>query len=615
MIRTRYKSPGFTLTEILIALALISFLLVGISRIFAMTSSTISKGQGVSQALRAHRAIQQALSNDFLGYSATGNIDSSDNNSGMAPLVLPSSQYRGAPFLTISNFRIATYRNQADYNGAINPPVLTASNLTPAASTAIRTVRDSDGVTQRTLPLYEYGLRNFRTDTIGFFGLGDFKTQTGSVTTATYQDDGVNSDAAYIQYAQLRVFDGNPASLGFSRGHGHPGSFLTPTNTPEQNKNNRFAEQFMLGRVQNLLIEPEDYYNSASVGAATTPTEMYKYKTIVAGGDVTKPVFFARRNWDAPTDVSPLMTASNNRPTLTPLNIASLIYCYKPSANINQIVDMKDVVGGGTGQTAVFGARSDVFGAGLEELRKRCEFMVDTDTTSVPAAGSEWHSTLNSSWVDRFIVNPYSAMSSTAGNLQFDARSMGQRQHLLAECNTQFIVEFAGDFVTQNSATGAPAGGAATPDGIVDFVIVNNVRQVRWYGMPRDVDNDGTIPGPGNAARLTSPDVIPLCDFAGTRNGSGSQPTSSAFETHIPPITSGSNADYLKVFTEPAGDPDDTSYVCVWGPNEFKTGTVVGTETYYSVPQMIRFVIEIADPKGRLAEPVTQEYVFPVKVK
>lgn len=619
------SSAGFTLTEVLIALALISFMLVGISRIFTMTSNTISTGQGVSQAFRGHRSIQQTLSNDLLGYSATGNIDQSDNASGMAPMVLAPGQTRGAPFFTISNFRISTYRNQKDYDSAAIQAPLTATNLTATASRSIRTILNSDG-TQRVLPLYDYGMRNFRTDTFGFFSLGEFRTQTGSATASTYIDDGVTSDAAYIHYGQLRVFNGNAVNLGFSPAHGHPGTFWTPASGPrasEENKNNRFAEQFMLGRTQNLLIEPLDYY-----GTAAGQAHEYQYKTIVANNDVTKPVFFARRNWDNPTDYDknssgqPIIpTGTADRPTLAPIQTNSLIYCY--SGGQNRVVDNSDIVGGSNGQTAVFGARADVFGAGLSELRQRAEFMVDTEVAIPPTFTStqdfRWHTYIPSSWTDRFIVNPFAAMSTNGGHLQFDARRMGQRQHLLAECVTQLIVEYAGDFVTQ-STNGTVAGGTPTPDGILDFVVVNDVRQTRWYGMPRDVNGDGSIPGPGNAARYTSPDVIPLCDVANTRRtptGADPRPSTIDFEKSAPPINSGSTSDYLTITAEPAANsnPDDTSYVCVWGPKEFETGVAIGTETLYPVPQLVRIIVEISDPKARLNEPVTQEYVFPVKIK
>lgn len=605
--RRKQLSPGFTLTEILIALALISFLLVGISRIFAMTSTTISKGQGVSQALRAHRAIQQTLSNDFLGYSATGSIDLSDSNSGMVPLVIPTGTSDGAPFLAISNFRVAAYASEGEWRTALNPPAATVAAYNFAAtSNAIRTYDDAG--TTRIIPLNQYGFRNWRSDTIGFFTKGDFRSHSGSAdstgATAVYSSD-VRSQYAFTWYGHLEVFNSNGALLAHpANGYGPPGMWNIQSGTgTEANRNNRFANQFRLGRGQFLLVEPEDSEGSNLGGA----DRQYKYFTIIEPS-TRRPVPFIRRNWDGVED-------TRDGTTLTPLNLDSVTFQYRTSTHRNDQLystgspNYNDSFAASGYDTPAALGRTDIMGAGMPELRQRARHLI--------AIGSAWRNSLPNTWNLRLLCNPFLPQQVTRDDngqdspILFNSRVMGQRQNLLADSCSQFIVEYAGDFVTQNNATGAP--GPMTPDGVVDFVIESGgLRQIRWYGMPRDVNGDGAIPGLGNSARLNSPDVIPLRDFAGT-----------AFPFEL--VTPSAQSDYLNASVaantnEPGGsngNPNASSYRCVWSPTEFETpaATLTDGRELYHVPQMIRVIVEISDPKGRLDEPVTQEYVFPVKVK
>src|SRR5947209_17221594 len=74
----------------------------------------------------------------------------------------------------------------------------------------------------------------------------------------------------------------------------------------------------------------------------------------------------------------------------------------------------------------------------------------------------------------------------------------GQAPIFLRGCS-QFIVEYAGDFLSQDPTTGIVT--AAQPDGEIDYILDNVVangtpqfvRRVRWYGFPRDVTGDGKV--------------------------------------------------------------------------------------------------------------------------
>lgn len=612
-----FRKHAFTLTEVMIALALIAFLMVGISKIFGMMSSTISAGQGVSRLLRTHKAIQQATSNDFLGYSSRGNIAKPDDHSGMAPLIVEPGQ-DGAAYLSISNFRIAAYASEKDWKSGINPPAAIVSPLNNAAhSLAVRTVEDANTGT-RIIPLFETGYRNFRCDTIGFTARGDFRSQTGGIDTtgrtASYQVD-VRSPYAFIWYGHMKTFIGEPTLIGDVDGFGAPGIWMiqdgTNTSLYRENKNARFANQWLLGRAQMLLVEPQD--TEGGEPTATPPSGGWKtYQYFSVNDELGNPVPFIQRNWAAPDD-----TTSN---TLTPINFGSVTFQHRPLGGTNKgkndqvygtgpnpgpaVPAFNDTFNSTTYTTPMSLGRTDIFGVGAKELRQRAEYL----DGNVPT----WRTNLPINWNNRTLCNPFLPAQDKDEDgeqkILFNARVMGQRQQLLAEGVSQFIVEFAGDFVTQ-SANGTP--GAAVPDGVMDFSVDPNdstIHATRWYGLPRDVDGNGVIAGAGNTNGMRqSPDVIPVRDFAGV---------ALPFENVFTPT----RANYLDAsvaanVTEPngaTGTPNDPAYRCVWGPREFANATLVGGVNRYQVPQMIRMVVEVTDRKG---ESITQEYVYPVKVQ
>jgi hypothetical protein len=244
---------------------------------------------------------------------------------------------------------------------------------------------------------------------------------------------------------------------------------------------------------------------------------------------------------------------------------------------------------------------------------------------------------------------------------------------MLQGCS-QFIVEFAGDWLTQNrdpdgnntpdeqadlESANYGAVTAIAPDNVIDFVpatrgvwaagtayvagdvvidatipnplfyvalrpstnIVPNSsaadwavtaapRVTRWYGMPRDVRGgpggtpDGSILARpqlpnvrGPAAPNMNTDVVPLADVIWSANFAV---PADLFEREVP-WTSTLPAieppdDYIK---GPRSMAPIDRYLAAWGPDT----------AAYQTPQMLRFVISVEDPRGRLAEPQTFEYV------
>jgi hypothetical protein len=150
----------------------------------------------------------------------------------------------------------------------------------------------------------------------------------------------------------------------------------------------------------------------------------------------------------------------------------------------------------------------------------------------------------------------------------------------------QFMVEFAGDFCSQVPGTGAYS--AAGADGIIDFVIENGARRMRWYGLPRDVG--GGPNGEPNGVITPLIDVVPLMTLAGSAT-----PVLS-FEKPTRVGTSVGPGAQIGV-----GPDNKSAYTCAWRNAELAAG--LG-------PQFIRIVIQVNDPAGRLPDGQTYEFVY-----
>jgi prepilin-type N-terminal cleavage/methylation domain-containing protein len=186
---------------------------------------------------------------------------------------------------------------------------------------------------------------------------------------------------------------------------------------------------------------------------------------------------------------------------------------------------------------------------------------------------------------------------------------------------TQFIVEYAGDFVTQDEngdvtnaeSTGVAevlvknaSGAAVTPkrytDGVVDYVVDKNgsgankdwVRRVRWYGFPRDVDGDG---------KILMNDVVPLADVLTSYKAKfdpGATEVRAPWEADLPynpNRSAGSSFDYATVTAGQltASPSTPLKYTCAW---------------HNDAPPMIRVLVKIDDATGRLQDGQWYEYVF-----
>jgi hypothetical protein len=170
---------------------------------------------------------------------------------------------------------------------------------------------------------------------------------------------------------------------------------------------------------------------------------------------------------------------------------------------------------------------------------------------------------------------------------------------------TQFIVEYAGDYLEQEPTTGNVTNSPLRKDGVVgksdgeiDFImdhsnvdrskpdLPNNtepVKRIRWYGMPRGIHNDTFI---------KIDDVVPLADVL---DAAGMQNSAAPWEKVLPSPSLKQIKDYGR-FTASSGlSPQSFKYVCAWRNDS---------------PPMIRILLKLDDPSGRLQEGQWYEYIL-----
>jgi hypothetical protein len=244
------------------------------------------------------------------------------------------------------------------------------------------------------------------------------------------------------------------------------------------------------------------------------------------------------------------------------------------------------------------------------------------------AAASDWWDLLspiafsngNFTYFTRYQCDPF-MIDPALGNKALTSASMARIAPMMVRGCSQFIVEYAGDYLAQTPATGAVTGACVTAagayntaagatDGEIDYipsVIATGPRQIRWYGLPRDIDGDGRIPT-GNLAR-NSPDVLPLRDVLAAY---GIAAPGAPFEHFVPPAgvtvnpTLTARADYASTT---AGMQSNEYYTVGWASG---TGSGATASDLKYRPKLIRITMVIDDPAGRLGEGKTFEYVFKV---
>lgn len=182
-------------------------------------------------------------------------------------------------------------------------------------------------------------------------------------------------------------------------------------------------------------------------------------------------------------------------------------------------------------------------------------------------------------WGNPFIKKPTS--TDALKRLQQLSGAVSQASPVFVRGCTQFIVEFAGDYVKQDPTTGKPT--AAGQDGQIDFCVdpTTGARHIRWYGFQRDTNDDGKIDA--------NIDVVPLHDYL-------------VANSITPAAAIGFERTYPTNYNLPALNTNSPAYVCAWGPDTDSAGI--------PRPKMIRITMAVDDPTGHLNTEQYYEYVY-----
>lgn len=562
---------AFTLIELMISMALVVILLLGINQVFKMSSDVVGAGLETGRINRESRVLN-ILRDDIRNVPKD------------APLFIIHS----APATTTGNFLNSGDRS-SDNEG--NPLTVDWNN------NGIEGEVPSSGISER-LSLAIYGDRNHRTDTIAFPSRGVHSRHTAD-------GDGPNDRSfvsptksfdAWVWIGHVKLPDGKDKTG--QTVYSSPGVSQSST-SPAGASTNLLAANWVVGRVNTLLKD-----ESSLTINNTTPLEQYLVRNFN-----TNPI----RN-------------------LSPLDSRS--FSYDRNWRIDQ-------------------SRYDLAGTTLEQFRQNiqsAQLRVIGSSAGVPGGGvgdptDPTQRILvdqrpDRGWWAHMVYSPNKAGIDTVNQqdtFRYQCnpdipRSMNSKDLAVASPYfvgnvSQFIVEYAGDFITQNNtpithpitgqlihaAKGADYGDVldVVPDGETDFYVdwsnpANPVRRIRWYGLPRDINNDGVIwgyaPGRWNNQLV---DVVPLRDVRLTALTTAGNYMSNAaknnlkrapqalFEKEVPgdPASVGKsnvNVDYAQLtFTSPQAIKDNFRYTCVWTNG---------------APPMVRVLMKVEDPTGRLRE-------------
>ena len=522
---------AFTLIEVVCSIALVVIIIYGVNRVFALTGQAVGIGQAVSEINRNARNAQSIMFNDF----ASAEVD-------------------GAPFLLIRSMSIAAFRNAADQRADAD---YAASSLSlDQIDAAIRTIDrnadgDETGPTDQT-PLTALTSRTHRADMLAFFVRSGARRQTGDV--GTFISD-VSGNEQYVVYTHLRqptnAAVGNETSEGQDPGYSYLNTNGTESvRTPANNPNNFYANQWVLGRKAMIMREPVE----TSPGSGT-----WYIRDSTTGQPLT---YYMRTRG----------TSASNKNSRAP-------FSYNSVASL----DGKGTSGAPTQQNSLYDL------AGMSIGRYRTQHMKDilADTS------------LTNTWQDALIFRPTGFAAPTKPLTPYGA---ARTVPCFLEHCTQFAVEYAGDFIAQDAngnATGYAGQDGKTADeqtdGVIDFCVdpVTKTRSIRWYGFPRDTNDDGLIPTKLSGGIGAVLDTLPARDVVRTINSSFD---GFLFERNMKnKFGDTTPADY----TNAGALTRDKEYVCTWG---VQTASLPR-------PRMLRITFALDDALSRVRKDQTFEFV------
>jgi len=532
-----------------------------------------------------------AISSDMQNLRAAQNMLENDFKG-----MMPSSQ---SPGLIINSSRIWAY---LDGPQNVSTSAGTAQITYPGDATSYNGVFGAgDMPSAPSYPAAQCNDRSHRTDILAMFANGTFSRQTGQLadTTVTYgptYKGHLQSNQAFISYGHaMRPNLSQFYSLQL------PGESTYPGFNGDQS----MARKWVLARNAMLLVSPSgnivDSYGNIQEYAVNSANPFYSWGTN-SGSNYSSSHANVYRVCDvAGTTASAMKTLI----AATPGWAEGLYWTHAAGPQVPRTY---------VGLSYPFVYNSQPFTYGLNNAW----FFWPSGTT----AGS-----------------PIITMNSFVEQLN-------QSSNMLVPGCTQFIVEFAGDYVAQDGTTGITKGNY--PDGNIDYRVDDSsgLKSIRWYGLPRDVDGSGQVyfnqttgrqrgilpvkdfllpyqpPSPPTAPNPTvPPDQLTKVFTAGQqpwyffeKGSSLSNPSGNCPALAGQTPTSATPSNYGVAETA-GGLNEDAHYTCGWSAAEVaisytNPGTGL-TQTVNLLPKLIRVTMRIDDLNGR-APGQTIEFIFPV---
>lgn len=423
--------------------------------------------------------------------------------------------------------------------------------------------------------------------------------------------------------------DGNPLTLDIN-GNGVdgestvPGEIVAPLTINSRNHRqdvftfcarNRFYRQTgNNGTFVDNMSSPEAWI---WYGHLALPDNSGNYKTAGNGSAAANPNNFYASQWTLGRTAALMVTPTANKIYDAASPPVSQTYFAVSTAGTYDLTPLSPETSSSDNAFTIPTARYDLVGTSIADFKQRLADYINplkTPKASYYGGNNWWEALMTRTPIQ---ANPLvqKPMSSTG--------SAGLVPLFLPACS-QFIVEYAGDFMSQDqfgnpqfttsviSGKKVPAG----PDGQVDFIYdpTTGQKTIQWYGLPRSPAGNAII-------APESGDVVPLGDFfhhiaariVGT-DGKTVTPNSDnqeKFDTVADLNTVGFASFERYTTNRSLADSFDTSvatafsYYAAWGPDS-------GTGTNIPRPKMYRITITIDRPEmaGRTQDGQTFEYII-----
>jgi prepilin-type N-terminal cleavage/methylation domain-containing protein len=669
--RLRLKRAGFTLIELMLSVAMVLVLIVGVNYVFQTTTDAIGAGQASSTAARDSQSAQTLLFDDFKNVS------------------------KNPPCFIIASQFVTQFLNSADAQTGDDPRKIVLDTAGTFSWIGYPGDAGSAGAASFLSPAI-LNYRSHRCDMVRFFARGSYHRRSandGSYTSPTTSND------AFITLGHLMLPTKDENSY-----IGPVADFPNVTNQlletivggsnvlipqvgvagPTQ-RVGAYACDWVLGRSVMLLKDQTINTNAAGTFFLESAYPHYPY-TINATNFTFPPappsgtvIFPYQANM---TPLGSYVPDALGKATyyLTTSNSSRYDLAMTTPEQVRRSIADEVLQWGAAG----FAGSHLWWNPLIYDLAANQAVVAEPYQASTSPPASYFANLINAATPPQYRFGTYAPagaftrppstggpnaapnLARMAGNPQvttpLTSAAVAQLAPYFMQHCTQFIVEYAGDYLTQDSAPTPPNPISGQidgigPDGQIDYVIVtdaygNRYKKIRWYGMPRS-SNGGTA--------NSYPGAPPLQNGPFTLRGYNpgvDQSTMVWNDLNTPPVTHGIMEQFVDVIplrdyysmyynTVPTVQPRGNclEYQPPWEvdvnfdptgdyannpqplalPKGMNTAfqlnnTAVPVRNaryaaawYDDMPAMIRILIKVDDPNNKLKDGPWYEFVFRLK--